>query len=124
MWLSIIITDARGKTIYRSGSLDKKGNIDEGSVIYYTQLGNEKGEPVLNVATADRILYDRRIPPKGYLTEKYAFQISSDTVSPLTIEAVLKYRSASQSLVRELLGESAPKIPVIDMVNLVDKIEF
>ncbi len=124
MWLSVVITDAKGKTIFKSGSLDKNGNINEGSVIYYTQLGNEKGEPVLNVALADRILYDRRIPPKGYLTEKYAFQIPSDAVSPLTVEAVLKYRSASQSLAKELLGENAPKIPVIDMVSLVDKIEF
>ncbi|MGB2690455.1 MAG: multiheme c-type cytochrome [Desulfobacterales bacterium] len=124
MWLSVVINDARGKTIFKSGSLDKNGNINEGSVVYYTQLGNEKGEPVLNVAMADRILYDRRIPPKGYLIEKYAFQIPSDTVSPLTVEAVLKYRSASQSLAKELLGESAPKIPVIDMVGLVDKIEF
>lgn len=124
MWLSVIITDARGKTIFKSGSLDENGNINEGSVVYYTQLGNEKGEPVLNVALADRVLYDRRIPPKGYLTEKYAFTIPSDTVSPLTVKAVLKYRSASQSLAKELLGESAPKIPVIDMVSLVDKIEF
>ena len=60
----------------------------------------------------------------GYLIEKYAFQIPSDAVSPLTVEAVLKYRSASQSLAKDLLGESAPKIPVIDMVSLVDKIEF
>ncbi len=124
MWLSVVITDARGKMIFKSGNLDKNGNINEGSVIYYTQLGNEKGEPVLNVALADRILYDRRIPPKGYLTEKYAFQIPSDTVSPLTVEAVLKYRSASQSLAKKLLGESAPKIPVIDMVRSVDKIAF
>jgi len=124
MWLSVAITDARGKTIFRSGSLDKNGNIDDGAVIYYTQLGNKKGDPVLNVALADRILYDHRIPPKGYLIEKYAFQIPSVAVSPLTVEAVLKYRSVSQSLAKALLGESAPKIPVIDMVSLAEKIEF
>jgi mono/diheme cytochrome c family protein len=124
MWLSVVITDARGKVIFESGGLDKNGNINENSVIYYTQLGDKKGTPVLNVALADRILYDRRVPPKGYLTEKYAFQIPTDAVSPLTVEAALKYRSASQSLAKKLLGESAPKIPVVDMVGLVDKIEF
>jgi hypothetical protein len=124
MWLDIKITDAGGNTIFRSGSLDNNGNIDESAVVYYTQLGNAKGEPVVNVALADRILYDHRVPPKGYLIEKYAFQIPSDAVSPLTVEAILKYRSASQSLAKELLGESAPKIPAIDMVSLVDKIEF
>lgn len=123
MWLSVVITDARGKRIFKSGSIDKNGNINEGSVIYYTHLGNQKGEPVLNVALADRIGYDRRIPPKGYQTEKYVFRYL-DAVSPLTVEAVLKYLSASQSLAKELLGKNASKFPVIDRVSLVDKIEF
>jgi cytochrome c1 len=124
MWLSVAITDAKGKTIFRSGSLDKNGSIDDGAVIYYTQLGNIKGEPVLNVALADRILYDHRIPPKGYLIEKYAFQIPSDAVSPFTVEAALKYRSVSQSLAKTLLGDRAPNIPVVEMVHLAEKIEF
>jgi len=124
MWLDVKITDSRGKTILRSGSLDKNGNIDKNAVLYYTQLGNEKGEPVVNVALADRILYDHRIPPQGYLIEKFAFQIPKGAVSPLTVEATLKYRSVSQSLAKALLGHSAPKVPVIKMVSLVDKIEF
>ena len=93
-------------------------------MLYYTQLGNKKGEPVINVALADRILYDHRIPPRGYMIEKYTFQIPSDAVSPLTVEATLKYRSVSQSLARELLGDIASEIPVVDMFNLVEKIEF
>ncbi len=124
MWLDVKITDNMGKTILRSGGLDKNGNIDENAVIYYTQLGNEKGEPVLNIALADRILYDRRIPPKGYLVEKYTFRIPSDAVSPLVVETTLKYRSVSQSLAAELLAEITPKIPVVDMVRLVEKIEY
>ncbi|MBI4654729.1 MAG: cytochrome c554 family protein [Nitrospirae bacterium] len=124
MWLDVKITDARGKIILKSGSLDKNGEIDKDAVLYYTQLGNEKGEPVINVALADRILYDHRIPPKGYVIERYAFNIPSDAISPLNIEVALKYRSASQPLTRALLGESAPEIPVIDMVSLIDKIEF
>jgi hypothetical protein len=124
MWLDVKITDSRGKTIFRSGSLDNDGNIDENAVLYYTQLGNKKGEPVINIALADRILYDHRIPPKGHQVEKYTFQIPPDAVSPLTVEATLKYRSVSQSLAIELLGDGAYKIPVIEMFSLVDKIVF
>ncbi|MBI4681143.1 MAG: cytochrome c family protein, partial [Nitrospirae bacterium] len=123
MWLDVKITDVRGKTIFRSGALDKKGNIDENAILYYTQLGNEKGEPVINIALADRILYDHRIPPKGYKVEKYVFKIPTDAVSPLRVEATLKYRSVSQSLARTLLGDNAPEIPVIDMVSAVEKIK-
>ena len=124
MWLDVKISDHRGKTIFRSGSLDKNGDIDKNAVLYYTQLGNAKGEPILNVALADRILYDHRVPPKGYLIEKYAFQIPTDATYPLTVKATLKYRSASQSLANKILGDAAPKIPVVDMVSLVDKIAF
>ena len=101
----------------------KKADIDKDAVIYHTKLGNEKGE-VLNVALADRVLYDHRIPPKGYMIESYAFYIPDDAVSPLNIEVSLKYRSASQELARILLGEKAPEIPVIDMATISEKIEF
>jgi mono/diheme cytochrome c family protein len=124
MWLDVSITDATGKLLLRSGELDKEGNIDKIAVTYYTQLGNEKGEPVLNVALADRILYDYRIPPKGYVIENYAFYIPDGSVPPLIINISLNYRSASQSLAEKLLGEDAPKIPVIIMTSLVDEIEF
>ncbi len=122
MWLDVSITDSEGETVFRSGALDKNGNIDKNAVIYHTLLGNQKGEPVLNVAMADRVLYDYRIPPKGYVIERYSFMIPDSAVFPLKIDAVLKYRSASQSLADTLLGESAPKIPVIDMVSVTDRI--
>ncbi|MBW2594046.1 MAG: hypothetical protein JRE58_13795, partial [Deltaproteobacteria bacterium] len=120
MWLDIRITDKNGKVVFRSGHLDAGGNIDKSAVLFTTRLGNHKGEPVINVAMADRVLYDHRVPPKGYLIEKYAFQIPPDAVSPLKVEAILKYRSASQSLANQLLGGSAIEIPVIDMAHLVD----
>ncbi len=123
MWLDVKITDARGKTIIRSGGLDENGKIDEDAVMYHTRLGNVNGE-VLNIAKADRILFDHRIPPKGYAIERYAFHIPSDAVSPLRVAVSLKYRSISQSLIRTLLGDKAPEIPVIDMVSIEDEIAF
>ncbi len=124
MWLDVRITDANGKTILRSGALDNDGKIDGDAVLYYTQLGDKKGKPVLNVAFADRVLYDNRIPPKGYAIEKFTFYIPSNAVSPLKVQVTLKYRSVSQSLARTLLGDNAPEIPVVDMVRIEDKIEF
>ncbi len=124
MWLDVKVTDGQGKTILRSGRLDNNGGLDKNAVLYYTQLGNAKGEPVVNVALADRILYDHRVPPQGYLIEKFAFQIPPDAVSPLTVEATLKYRSISQSLAKKLLGSATPEIPIVEMVSLVEKIEL
>lgn len=124
MWLDVKITDAKGKTILHSGRLDEKGEIDKDAVLYHTILGNSEGKPVLNVALADRILFDRRIPPKGFAIETYTFQIPGDAVSPLRVEATLRYRSASPSLVKTLLGENAPEVPVIDMTSVKDMIKF
>lgn len=124
MWLEIEIKDARGETVFRSGALDDKGEIDKNAVLYYTLLGNKKGEPVINVALADRILYDYRIPPKGFAIEKFAFHIPLNAVSPLNIKATLKYRSASQELANTLLGKDALEMPVVDMASSTDKIRF
>jgi len=120
MWLDVKITDAAGKTLLRSGELDKKGDIDKDAVVYHTKLGTEKGA-LLNVVLADRVLYDHRIPPKGYMIESYAFYTPDDAVSPLNVEVTLKYRSSSQELARILLGEKAPVIPVIDMAKVCRK---
>ena len=123
MWIDVKITDAKGKVLLRSGALDEKGNIDKDAVLYHTKIGDETGD-LLNVVLADRILYDHRIPPKGYMIETYAFYITADAVPPLNVEAHLKYRSASQELARALLGEKAPELPVIDMAHVNEAIEF
>jgi hypothetical protein len=124
MWLHVKITDAEGKVLLRSGAVDESGNIDEKAVLFNTVLGNAQGAPVLNVAKADRILYDNRIPPKGYVMQNYTFYIPETAVSPINVEVALNYRSASQSLAKTLLGDNAPEMPVIEMVRLTDKISF
>lgn len=124
MWLDVKITDANGKTLLSSGDIDAKGAIDSNAVMYKTVFGNSDGEAVLNVAKADRILSDHRIPPKGYVLESYSFNIPDNAVSPLNVVAVLKYRSASQSFADMLLGSEAPKMPVVDMVSVTGNIVF
>jgi hypothetical protein len=117
MWLYVKITDSNGTLLFQSGGLDEKSQIDKEAVLYHTILGNDKGEPVVNIAKASKVLYDHRIPPKDHVIEKFSFSIPSDAVSPVSIEATLKYRSISQPLVQELMGDEAPVMPVIDMVS-------
>ncbi|MDD5774109.1 MAG: multiheme c-type cytochrome [bacterium] len=124
IWLNVTITDKDGNVLLSSGKLDLTGEIEKNSIIFHTDLGNEKNEHAVNVALADKILYDHRIPPKGYQLEEYSFLIPQETVSPLKVDVVLRYRSASPEIARLLLGDKAPEIPVIDMVSLSEKIEF
>jgi mono/diheme cytochrome c family protein len=117
MWLYVKVTDGNRNLIFQSGGLDERSKIDKNAVLYNTVLGNDKGEPVVNIAKASKILYDYRIPPKDHVIEEYSFEIPSEAVSPLSIEAILKYRSISQPLAQELMGDEAPVMPVINMAN-------
>lgn len=122
MWLTLKVKDASGKIIFSSGDLDKEENLDKNTVLYNTQFGDKKGNPTENLALADRVLRDYRIPPKGHRIESFSFNIPPGAKSPLEIETTLKYRSISPALAKKLLGEKSPEIPIIDMVSATEKI--
>jgi hypothetical protein len=124
MWLYVKVSDSNGNVLFQSGELDEKGEIDESAVMYHTVLGNEQGEPVRNIAKAVTVLHDHRVPPKDHIIETVSFRIPPDAVSPLLIKATLKYRSISQPLAQELMGDEAPNIPVINMVSDYERVMF
>ncbi len=116
-WLRVAVTDASGKVVFQSGRLDEAGKIADGAVIYNTVLGDKEGKPTINVAQATQVLKDYRIKPKESVTEKYELAIPADAQGPFTVTAELLYRSAPQKIVNIALGDSAPKIPVIEMAS-------
>ena len=124
VWLNVSVTDAEGKLVYQSGTVDEKGNIDPNATIYHTVFGDEKGEPTLHVWAATHIISDNRIPPKGKKEEHYVCLLPSDAKSPLKIKAVLHYRSAPQDVVDALLGEKSIKLPIIDMAEIAKEISL
>jgi hypothetical protein len=124
MWLHVKVTDGEGKVLLQSGELDEQGNLDKNTIVYHTVLGNDKGEPTINIAKAVQILHDYRIPPKGHIIENFSFKIPPDAESPLLIEAILKYRSISQPLAQELMGDKTQDVPVIIMVSDFESFAF
>jgi hypothetical protein len=117
MWLEVSVTDASGRELFHSGAVDEGGKLDTNAVIFKTVLGDASGKPTENVALATQVLFDRRIPPKGFDKAAYAFSLPADARAPLTIKATLHYRSASQELANELLGSEAPLLPIVDMAS-------
>ncbi|MDD5771859.1 MAG: multiheme c-type cytochrome [bacterium] len=141
MWLQVKITDKKGAEIYGSGKTDNKGNLEKNTIIYNTVLGDKNGKPTINIALADRILYDNRIPPKEYVIETHDFVIPENAVSPINVEATLKYRTVSPEVVEILMGDKAPHlpdnvksllsdkmsdlaIPFVDMTSMTKNIDF
>ncbi len=117
MWLDVSVLDADGNELYRSGDLNEHGEIEPDAVVYHTVVGDQNGEPTWKFWEATVVLFDYRIPPKGYRIEKYASYVTEDTKLPLTVRATLKYRSAPPHLLKTLMGEDAPEAPIIEMTN-------
>lgn len=113
MWLDVKVTDATGKVIYHSGEI-RGGDLAKGSVVYKTVVVDENGEETKKVWLADKILSDKRIPPKETVQERYSFRLPAGSRGPFSIEATLRYRSANQNLVYDLLGGGAT-VSVVDM---------
>ncbi|WP_440947257.1 multiheme c-type cytochrome [Methanosarcina sp. T3] len=117
MWLELIALDAEGKEIYHSGGLDSEGNIDPEATIYHTVFADSEGNPTVKVWEAESILSDNRIKPKSSVVEKHPFSMPQNASNPISVKAVLHYRSASQEHINELFGEGAYSVPVIDMAT-------
>ena len=117
MWLEVTVKDATGRELFHSGAVDGEGRLDPGAVVFGTVIGDASGKPTHNLVLATHVLFDRRIPPKGYDRAGYALLLPADAAGPLNIIATLRYRSAPQELVNELLGKEAPRLPIIDMAS-------
>jgi len=124
MWLDFKVTDANGKTIYRLGAV-KDGKTEPETRSFKVVLGDKNGNVVdLELLEADRILYDTRIPAKGFSENDYTFFVEPGTPGPLTVTADLNYWSVSPEWIARLMGDKAPKVPIIKMASTEQKVSF
>ncbi len=124
MWLEIKVKDAMGRTLFQSGGVDGKGSLEPQTRLFNIVLADKEGNHTVNVATADRIVSDTRIPPKGYRTEHYTFFVPLRGILGYTVEARLRYRSAPQSIINTLLGSAASTLPIIEMTSASAEVSF
>ena len=117
IWLELTATDVDGKELYHSGALDEAGRIDPEVTVYHTIFADSEGQPTVKVWEAESILYDNRILPKSSVLENHSFVMPEEAANPITVNAVLHYRSAPQEHIDELFGEGTYTVPVIDMAT-------
>jgi len=98
--------------------MDENGYVDHDAVKYHTVFGDASGKHTEKVWFAEKILFDNRIPPKGYSIEYYNFTIPDNVKRPVTISARLNYVSASQELSDLLFGKGKVRPPVIEMTSV------
>ena len=122
-WIEILAKDAAGKEIFHTGGLDSEGEVDHDAVMYHAVLADASGKPTIKVWEAESLLSDNRILPKETRVEKYNFAIPEDVMGPITVEAKLNYRSASQKLLDSIFGKGVVVAPVIEMASAEGTIE-
>jgi hypothetical protein len=117
IWLDVTVSDVKGNVLMRSGALDDHGGIDPEANIFNAVAVDEKGHVTHKPWRISHFARVRVIPPKGSDTSTFSFVLPDNLrKGELSIRSVLRYRSFSQELADELLGEGAIKVPVVDMV--------
>jgi hypothetical protein len=124
MWLEVIIKDALGRIIFQSGTVDDNGDLDPQARSFSIKLVDKDGNQTVNVAKADHILSDNRIPPKGSATEQFSFLVPLTGILGYSIEATLNYRSAPQSLIDDLFGDETFELPIIEMTSATAEVKL
>lgn len=119
MWIHLAVIDSSGKTIYESGWVDKEGKLDPDATLFNTVLGGKDGKPTMKVWEATKIISDNRIPPRKSHLETYSVRVPSGFKKPFKVIAILKYRSAPQEAMNEVLGKYKFTVPIIEMAKAI-----
>jgi len=123
MWIDFRVMDEAGRTLYRLGEV-RDGYTEPGTKIFKVVLGDREGKVVdLNPMDADRILFDNRIPAKGYDDTEFSFPVPVDLRGKLHIAAELNYWSFPQGFLDHLMGKDAPKVPIAKLARAAVQIE-
>ncbi len=118
VWLALEVTDASGRTVFRSGETDQYGDPLPGAVTYGVQWRDGAGNPTDRLWDAVEVLRDQRIPAGGSVVETYRFSVPKDSAGPLQVRAALNYRRVSgylSSLMTIYLGEAVSSASIVTL---------
>lgn len=102
VWLEMKATDAKGRTIFWSGSVPdeadgSKGPVETGAHFYRTYQLDKEGNFInkRNAWQSRSVLYTRLIPPGAADVVHFRLRVPKDVEGPITLEARLNYRKFS-----------------------------
>ncbi|MBY6187290.1 cytochrome C [Marinobacter hydrocarbonoclasticus] len=120
VWLEVVVEDAQGKTLLRSGSLQADNSLPEGTVVFQDTAVDIDGKPEHKPWKIARFSVENSIPAKGSKTVQYAFPMPAEGQYQVT--TTLHYRSFDQSVADYLLEEKVT-VPSITMSTLTQRFE-
>jgi len=122
MWVDLAVS-AGETVVFRSGAVNDAGTVDPEATMFHAIAVDKDGHHTAKPWEIVRFEKNTTIPPKGEAAPLYTFALPAGTKGPLVVRATLRYRSFDQGLANLLLGEGAPKIPIVDMTSASGEIE-
>ncbi len=116
-WVQFTVSDAAGKSFYRSGYLKPDGTLDSGAHSFTNRPVDATGNFVDNhkVWTIHSVAYDNSIQAGRSTLVRYRFEIPADVRGPLTLKAAVEYRHFRQTYLNNVLGADHPAYPVVEL---------
>ncbi len=120
VWLEITIRDKDDKISFEAGKLNDKHELSKDAVIFQTVFGDEKGNPVINIAKARKVIKDNRIKAKQSITETINLPFVPQKDAMVTIR--LLYRGMPQKILNMIPGERFEPLPIVEMAKVQKRI--
>ena len=115
MWVDLQIVDRSGKTLFRVGQLDERGELRPDAIWFGAVAVDSAGKTTIRPWEMARLSHKQTIPPKGSARVTIRPKLSAGVAGPITVEAKLLYQSAPQSAVEEVMGKNAVRLKIIEM---------
>ncbi len=117
MWVDLRILDRSGKTLFRSGQLDEKGDLAPDAIWFGATAVDKSGKETVRPWEMARLTRKRTIPPKEASRVAMAADLPAALSGEITLEAKLLYRSASPGVVALVMREKAFAPKIIEMAT-------
>lgn len=115
MWLEVVVSDATGATVFRSGgAAERLGVEDPHAVAWIEHFLDHDGNRItdhLTFQTAAVVWMREPIPPRGEDVARYEVTLPEGTTGPLHLEARLLYRIALPDLIYTSLRDNLAVAP-------------
>ena len=120
VWLEITIQDKTGSISFQAGVLNERHELPEDAMIFRSVFGDEKGNEVINIAKAKKVLKDNRIKAKQTITQNIDLPFVPQKDD--TIRVRLLYRGMPQKILNLIPGKPFEPLPVVEMAKVLKQI--
>lgn len=111
MWVEVTALDAKNQLVYKSGHLDKAGNLELNPkpMLFHQSFADESGTVLAlhNVWRAKKVVEDTRIPAKGRSSQTFRLPNSSHS-----IKVHLLWRDAPAEFAVRVLNRGGNTLPI------------